>query len=107
MNARVQPTSIEESQVLPVCYLSAPLPPNETQRLRALEGYGILDSNAEAAFDELAQMAAMLCDMPIALMSLLDRDRQWFKARIGVDDIGTSREISFCSHAILAPDDVM
>ena len=98
---------VEDSQLLPVCYLSAPLPPNETQRLRALQGYGILDSNAEAAFDELTQMAAMLCDMPIALMSLLDHDRQWFKARIGVDDPGTPREISFCSHAILVPDDVM
>jgi diguanylate cyclase (GGDEF)-like protein len=89
------------------CYLAAPLPPNEAQRLKALHAYGVLDSAAEAAFDGIARLAAICCDVPIALISLVDRDRQWFKSHIGLEATGTPRSMSFCAHAILVPEDVM
>lgn len=63
----------------------APLPSNEAQRLHALYVHQILDTHAEAAFDELADLAAEICEAPIALISLVDESRQWFKARVGLD----------------------
>lgn len=89
------------------CYLVAPLPTNETQRIKALHSYGVLDSAAEQVFDDLARIAALCCDVPIALISLVDRERQWFKAHIGLAATETPRSISFCAHAILKPDQVM
>jgi diguanylate cyclase (GGDEF)-like protein len=89
------------------CFLVARLPSNEQQRLRALHSYGILDSAAEQAFDDLARIAALSCDMPIALISLVDKDRQWFKSHIGLDATQTHRDLSFCAHAILSPTEVM
>jgi diguanylate cyclase (GGDEF)-like protein len=89
------------------CFIAASLPSNEAQRLKALHAYGILDSAAEQAFDDLARIAALCCDMPIALISLVDRDRQWFKSHIGLDATQTHRDLSFCAHAILAPDQVL
>jgi diguanylate cyclase (GGDEF)-like protein len=89
------------------CFLAAPLPANEAQRLKALHSYGILDSAAEQAFDDIAGLAALCCDVPVALISLVDRDRQWFKAHHGLDATSTPRNISFCGHAILKPDQVM
>ncbi|MGB3200922.1 MAG: response regulator [Nodosilinea sp.] len=83
--------------------MSAPLPPNEHQRLAALLGYDILDTEAEAAFDDLAKLAAHICGTPIALVSLLDQNRQWFKSNIGLDVPETRRSDAFCSHAILEP----
>ena len=81
----------------------AELPPNETQRLASLHSYGILDSEQEGVFDELAELAANICDAPIALISLVDESRQWFKARIGLEAEETARSVSFCAHAILQP----
>jgi len=81
--------------------MTAALPPNETQRLAALHRYQILDTPAEQAFDDFAFLASTLCGTPMALMTLVDSDRQWFKARIGIDASETSREHSFCAHAIL------
>ncbi len=80
------------------------LPPNEPDRLRALREYGILDTAPEQSFDDLTALAAHLCEAPIALISLLDENRQWFKSRIGITATETARDISFCTHAILEPD---
>ena len=77
---------------------------NEVQRLKVLWQYDVLDSVPEAVFDELTSLAALICDAPIALISLIDEDRQWFKAKVGVTLNETSRDISFCSHAILQAD---
>jgi signal transduction histidine kinase/ActR/RegA family two-component response regulator len=80
---------------------AAPLPPDEAERLRALDRYGILDSPAEADFDDLTAIAAAVCGTPIALLTLVDRDRQWFKSRHGLDVAQTGRDEAFCAHAIL------
>jgi PAS domain S-box-containing protein len=86
--------------------MNFPLPPNEEGRLRELAEYQILDTPREEAFDRLVRLATRIFDVPIALITLLDRDRQWFKACYGVDVTETSREVSFCTHAILS-DEVM
>lgn len=79
----------------------APLPPNEVARLAALRRAKILDTPPSPAFDDIAKVAAFICGTPIALVSLLDEDRQWFKARIGLPISETPRDVAFCSHAIL------
>jgi anti-sigma regulatory factor (Ser/Thr protein kinase) len=72
----------------------------EAERLAALRRYKILDTEPEQRFDDLALLASQICGTPMALISLVDRDRQWFKARVGVDVPETSRDIAFCAHAI-------
>ena len=79
-------------------------PANETQRLETLRGYEILDTEPEAAFDDLTFLASYLCETPVALISLVDADRQWFKSKVGVSVVETSRDIAFCASAILQPD---
>jgi signal transduction histidine kinase/CheY-like chemotaxis protein len=81
----------------------APFPSNEAPRLAALRRYNVLDTPAESAFDDIAQLAAAVCDVPIALVSLLDETRQWFKAKVGLDVDQTCRDQAFCAHAILQP----
>jgi phosphoribosyl 1,2-cyclic phosphodiesterase/DNA-binding response OmpR family regulator len=82
----------------------APLPPDEERRLEALWACGVLDTEAEERFDRFTRIAAALFDVPIALVSLVDRDRQWFKSRRGLDATETTRDAAFCAHAILGED---
>ncbi|MEW6247374.1 MAG: PAS domain S-box protein [Nitrospirota bacterium] len=78
-----------------------PIPPDEAQRLAALHALHILDTPPEERFDRITRLAQRLFDVPIALISLVDASRQWFKSRAGLDVAQTPREISFCGHAIL------
>jgi GAF domain-containing protein len=79
-------------------------PANEEARIMALEKYAILDTDPEQAFDDLTLLASFVCKTPIALISLVDEDRQWFKSRVGIKASETSRDIAFCSTAILQTD---
>ncbi len=84
---------------------SAAIPINELGRQIALRGYRVLDTAAEGAFDAITRVAASICDVPIALISFVDSDRQWFKSVQGLPDAaGTPRDIAFCAHAILNPE---
>lgn len=82
---------------------AAPLPDNEAARLIALAETGLLDSGHEAVFDAIVALAASICDVPMAAISLIDRDRQWFKASFGIDAAETPRDQAFCAHTIVQP----
>src|ERR1700710_2513256 len=79
----------------------AKIPENENKRLQDLYDSHLLDSPQESEFDEIVKFASALCNTPISLISLVDANRQWFKARVGLNASETNRDISFCSHAIL------
>lgn len=81
--------------------MNVPLPANEPERLRALRAYGLLDTEPEPAFDRITALASYLFETPIALMTLIDDTRQWFKSRLGVPFLEIPREYAFCSYTIL------
>jgi len=85
----------------------APSPIPESRRQRALDRLRIVDSLPEPVYDDLVKVAATVCDAPIALVSLIDRDRQWFKARVGLDERETARSVAVCDHAIRNPEELL
>jgi len=84
--------------------MKAPPPNDEAARLDALRRYHILDTSPEEAFDDLARLASLICETPVALVTLIDGARQWFKSKVGLALTQTPRDVSFCAHAILSPD---
>jgi GAF domain-containing protein len=84
--------------------MTAPIPHNEKKRLKVLWQYEVLDTVPEELFDDLTELAACICEAPIALISLVDEKRQWFKSRVGVNVSETSRDVSFCAYAITQND---
>jgi len=81
--------------------MTLPIPKNEAQRLAALNRYDILDTDPDQFFDDLVELASFICDAPISFISFIDEDRQWYKAKKGIDSNGSARELAFCSHAIM------
>ena len=81
--------------------MKPPLLNNEAARLEALRHYRILDSAPECSFDAITELATFICKSPIALVSLVDKERQWFKSRVGLAATETPRDFSFCAHAIV------
>jgi GAF domain-containing protein len=84
--------------------MEQPVPHNESKRIKVLWQYDILDTVPEEVFDELANLAGLICGAPIALITMVDENRQWFKSKVGVDVEETDRDISLCAHAILQHD---
>jgi PAS domain S-box-containing protein len=84
--------------------MPAALPANEEARLEALRELEILDTASEPEFDDLALIASQICGTPISMVTLVDRDRQWFKSHVGTELQQTPRDVAFCAHAILQPD---
>ncbi|NEQ26062.1 MAG: histidine kinase, partial [Microcoleus sp. SIO2G3] len=84
--------------------LKPPLPANEARRLEVLDQCQILNTAPEKAFDDIARLAAYIAQTPIALVSLIDSERQWFKAKVGLAAPETHRDLAFCAHAILQTD---
>ncbi len=82
-------------------HIAAKIPDNESARLAALHAYAILDTAPEREFDDLTRLASIICQTPIAVVSFVDADRQWFKSRFGLSAQETARDIAFCAHTIL------
>ncbi|SEQ42005.1 Two-component sensor histidine kinase, contains HisKA and HATPase domains [Loktanella sp. DSM 29012] len=84
--------------------MQAPLHPDEDQRLSALDAYDMIETPTESDFDDIVDLASRICETPVSLMSLLDKDRQWFKASVGTDTDSTPRQNAICGHTILQDD---
>jgi hypothetical protein len=100
-NGRLHPVGVQWD---PATAFKVPIPRNETARLAGLRRYQILDTPPEPDFDHLTHLAALICDAPIALLSLVDSHRVWFKSKVGIQAQETSRNIALCAFAILEPD---
>jgi len=85
----------------------APLPSNESARLASLASYALMDTEQDKDYDDLTELAAEICQTPIALISFIDEERQWFKSKFGTDATETKRDYAFCSHTILQHDEVL
>ena len=83
---------------------SPDIPTNEANRLAVLKSFEILDTFSEQEFDDITSLASQACGVPIALISLIDENRQWFKSKVGLSTSETSRDVSFCAHAINSND---
>ena len=83
--------------------MRAATPEDEQARLEALRHFKVLDTDPEEAFDDITRLASYICQTPSALISFVDADRQWFKSRVGFEPQESSRDVSFCAHAILQP----
>lgn len=83
--------------------MKPPLPTNEMLRLQALYDLSILDTPREKNFDDITAIASMICDVPVSVITLVDTDRQWFKSSVGLEGSETARDVAFCAHAILQP----
>lgn len=77
-----------------------PIPPNEEERLRELESYHILDTLPDQVYEDSVRLTAYICQTPMALVNLIDRDRQWSKARLGFADNEVDRKLAFCSYKL-------
>jgi PAS domain S-box-containing protein len=86
--------------------MKAPIPASEEDRIEALRACGILDTPAEGVYDDLVELATRICQTPMGAVSLVDCDRQWFKARVGIDAPQTARDNSFCAHGIVEENDL-
>jgi len=86
--------------------IAAKVHPKEAERLAALQKLKILDTLNEAVFDDLVKLVSEICECPIALVSLVDKDRQWFKSKVGLEARETPRDPAFCAHAILEEDEL-
>ena len=84
-----------------------PIPENETSRLKALDEYKVMDTLPEQAYDNFTKLASIICNTPIALITLLDEERQWFKSRIGLERTEIPREDAICNYAIIQPDSIL
>jgi len=84
--------------------VTAPIPENEVARVQALHQYAVLNTAPEPAYDQLAELAASICGTPIAAVSLIDSDRQWIKANVGLNFSETARDVAFCAHTIAQRD---
>lgn len=84
--------------------ISPPRPPDETKRVEVLQQYQILDTPPEDLFDNLTRLASNICETPIALITFVDRERQWFKSRLGIEFSESPRDLSLCAHSLLQSD---
>jgi PAS domain S-box-containing protein len=87
--------------------MKAPLPINEAARLKLLHDLGILDTPREQSFDDIAHLAMNICAVPIAVVTMIDAERQWFKSCVGLEGSETSRDVAFCAHALLHPNELL